>query len=476
MKKRQALLFLFILFQFAFAYSQKLVVFEKSLYKCGLKDQSGKVVVKPIYNGIKDDSTHFVLYGKNNQSATLMSYDGKVIIPPKYLDLEISGDKRYYKATAYNAKYDRVHGYIDLAGNEVVPVKYHEIEDYYNDKYLIVRGMHKEYGLISVGTGSGITDYREVTPTIHNDLTMKTLKDGRLVILVRDIHGRYAALDSSGAMVTNYVNWFLPLKFIDTENWIAQDNDSKKYGLVDAFLKPIIPFEYESMYSDRTNKDQYIVYKNKKVGILDKTGKVIVDIKYDNIRHPDCSMVPVKLNNKWGILDIHGNEVLPFEYDDIGDCSVFEIDLLKDNKWRRIDIFSKKIKTQNEVFSDVVATFDDLGKGIIKKIDEFAFEHNSIQKTKYTTEYELEKRFKELLNTLGYDIKYDIRKATGILEDYLKQYPNLPEPEKNHLRSVINEFNTTWNNLDKAKSFKDTIFTIKEETVEGVIEDILKKH
>jgi hypothetical protein len=187
-------------------------------------------------------------------------------------------------------------------------------------------------------------------------------------------------------------------------------------------------------------------------------------------------MIPVMLNNKWGILDIKGKLVLPFEYDDIGDCSVFEIDLKKGDKWQRLDIYSGKSKTETEVYADVVAKFDDLGKIIIKKIDEFAFEHNAIQKTKFTTETELQKRFTELLNTKGYDIKYDIQKATGLLEDFLKKYPNSKEEDKKHIRGVILEFQRTWTNLDKAKSYKETIFTIKEETVEGVIEEVLKKY
>lgn len=473
---KQVLLTITILFSFQFVYCQKLIIFEKSLYHCGLKNQEGKVVVKPVYNSIKDDGTHFVLYAKNNQSATLMSYEGKVIIPPKYLDLQLSGDERYYKATAFNAEYKRVHGYIDLAGNEVVPVKYHDIDDYYRDQFLVTRGKYNEYGLISVGSAKGITQFREVTPPIHYKLEKKNLKDGKLAIWVSDIHNRYASLDSNGKIITDYVNWFLPLKFINTEVWRAQDKDTKKWALVDAFLQPIIPFEYDDLYHDRTNKDQYIVQKGRIQGIIDGNGKIIVEPKYQSIANLDCSMIPAKLNNKWGILDIKGKLVMPFEYDSIGNCSVFEIDLKKDNRWRRIDIYSGKVKTDEEVYESVVAEFDYLGKKIIKNIDVFAYEHNAIQNTKFTTDYELQKRFTQLLNTLGHDLKYDIRKATGLLETFLKQYPNVREPEKNHIYGVIREFNRTWNDLDKAKSYKETIFTIKEETVEGIIEEVLKKY
>ena len=56
------------------------------------------------------------------------------------------------------------------------------------------------------------------------------------------------------------------------------------------------------------------------------------------------------------------------------------------------------------------------------------------------------------------------------------QYPNISAADKAHINEVIEEFNVGWYNLDSAKNYTETIFVIKEETVEGVIEDVLKTY
>ena len=120
---KQIILILITILIFENGYSQKLIIFEKGLYKTGLKDSSGKVIVKPTYIGIQDNKTHFVLYD-NKKGSMVMSYDGKVLIPHKYRELEITLNKKYYKATGFDSEYKLVKGYIDLEGNEVIPLKF----------------------------------------------------------------------------------------------------------------------------------------------------------------------------------------------------------------------------------------------------------------------------------------------------------------------------------------------------------------
>lgn len=457
-------------------FGQKLIPFDKSLYKSGLKNEAGKVVVKPIYNSIEDDGFHFILHGKNNQTATLMTYDGKILIGPKYVNLESTGDKRYYKATGKDAEYKDIYGYVDVNGNELVPVKYYEIEDYYSNMYLFTRGKYKEYGLISVGSHYAITKFREVTPPIHADLTTKTLADGRFAILVKDFQGRYATLDSLGNTVHDYVNWSIALNFYPTETWTVEDLNTKKWALVNPFFEPITPFDYDYILPYLPDRTFYITEKNNMYGLIDKFGKTILEPNYQTVAQVDGSMLAAKSNNKWGIFDPKGKQVLPFVYDSIGSSSVFEIDLKKDNRWRRMDIYTGEVKTEQEVFASVVAEFDYLAVKIVKDIDNFAHQHAAIRKAKYTTEYELQKQFTELLNTKGHDLKFDIRKATNLLSTFMVQYPNISAADRAHINEVIEEFNVGWSNLDNAKNYKETIFVIKEETVEGVIEDVLKSY
>lgn len=148
---KQTVLILITLFSFINGHGQKLIIFEKGLYKTGLKDVNGKLVVKPTYTGIVDNGTHFVLWD-NKKGSIVMSYDGQILIPHKYKELNIAINRNYYIATGYNYEYGGlVKGYVDLKGNEVIPVKYTDIEDYYKDKYLIVRNKYNWHGVVTAG-------------------------------------------------------------------------------------------------------------------------------------------------------------------------------------------------------------------------------------------------------------------------------------------------------------------------------------
>jgi WG containing repeat len=475
---KQILFVLLAFVNFANGYSQKLIIFEKGLYKTGLKDSSGKVVVKPTYTGILDNKTHFVLY-KNTQGSTVMSYDGKVLIPPKYRELEITLNKKYYKATGFDSEYKLAKGYVDLQGNEVVPVKYTDIDDYYGNEYLIVRNKYNWYGVISTGKKEGtISDFKEIVPPIHIHLKMRKLEDGRLAILVEDIYRKKAVLDGEGRTVTDYVNWTIVPVFFSTETLTVVNNETNKWGLADPFLKILLPLEYETIFHYEADKhNYYITYKNNKMGMVDKKGKVFLENMYDIIYNDEhASVIALKLNGKWGVKDFKGNQLLPFIYDSLGKCNGYYVDLKKGNQWKTIDAYTGKAQSNDQSYQNTADLFLPLQKKIVLAVDQFAEEHAAIRNTRFTTEYELQKRFTNLLNTKVSDLKADIVKARGLLTNFLNTHPSISTKDKTEINNVILELTNTWNLLDKAKNYKDIVFATKKETVGGVIDEILSKY
>ena len=63
------------------------------------------------------------------------------------------------------------------------------------------------------------------------------------------------------------------------------------------------------------------VVVNKKYGIIDKTGKVVIPMVYDKINRFSEGLACVEMNKKSGIIDKTGKIVIPIIYDYIG---VFE--------------------------------------------------------------------------------------------------------------------------------------------------------
>lgn len=56
---------------------------------------------------------------------------------------------------------------------------------------------------------------------------------------------------------------------------------------------------------------------NGKWGYKDKTGKVVIELKYDFATSFSEGLASVNLDGKWGVIDKTGNVIIDFKYDDI---------------------------------------------------------------------------------------------------------------------------------------------------------------
>ena len=59
------------------------------------------------------------------------------------------------------------------------------------------------------------------------------------------------------------------------------------------------------------------VILNDKYGYVDKTGKVIIPIKYQSVYNFSEGLAMVKLNNRWGAIDKTGEVVVPIIHFDL---------------------------------------------------------------------------------------------------------------------------------------------------------------
>jgi hypothetical protein len=58
-----------------------------------------------------------------------------------------------------------------------------------------------------------------------------------------------------------------------------------------------------------------------KWGLIDRTGAVMIPIRYDGMNYFSGNGFKVELNGNYGIVDENGTEILPVEYDKIDDPS-----------------------------------------------------------------------------------------------------------------------------------------------------------
>ena len=100
---------------------------------------------------------------------------------------------------------------------------------------------------------------------------------------------------------------------LKSNSYIIVSNEQGLHGLIDYSGKQVLDFKYDYIDPvDSSNK--FIVEYNGKVGLIDNNNEKIIDFKYDMLFEYDNKFVSI-INGKYGIIDSKGNEVLEHNYD-----------------------------------------------------------------------------------------------------------------------------------------------------------------
>ena len=102
---------------------------------------------------------------------------------------------------------------------------------------------------------------------------------------------------------------------------IIMDKKGEKHGLMDLKGKVLVDLKYNQMQTFE-NEDIIIVEENNKFGAINSSGKVLINFEYDGIDYKDGYFV-VSKNNKLSVLDKNGKEIVPFSVELPDTCNGF---------------------------------------------------------------------------------------------------------------------------------------------------------
>ena len=157
----------------------------------------------------------------------------------------------------------------------------------------------------------------------------KALRYGLVVVQNSDKH--YGVYNSKGQEIigTKYTN----ISFKEDSQEFTVKTDEGKMGILSADGITKIEPNYDEIKQISKELNYYLVSNNKKYGIINQNGNIVVYLEYtqigideskfssNDIENPYIlfdNCIPVKRDNKWGMLDINGRQILPLEYDEIG--------------------------------------------------------------------------------------------------------------------------------------------------------------
>lgn len=260
------------------------------------------------YDYLREGSTHLgvccqELIYKNNK-ITVQTEDsifdwcnGKLMKHIEEYTRKSDNENEYYNTrnnmTRIFSKNYKKWGYGDENGNIVIPCIYDIALDFYNGLAIVgFKNPQNSWGYkytIIDKNGNKITDW------IFDNILR--CADG----FIASIDNYKGALDENGNMITIF-------KYLQVSNYKGD-------------------FDYLERYNNKANifEEGLAVVKNidGKFGYIDKSGKEVIECKYDDAYDFSEGLALVTLNNKYGYIDKNGNVVIPFKYNYARDFSNF---------------------------------------------------------------------------------------------------------------------------------------------------------
>lgn len=303
--------------------------YESPENKWGYIDESGKVVIQPVYDDVKDVWDDLAAANYEGKWGYLTD-KGRAVIDFEYKQ-------------AYNFSYDRafVQDFnnqwllIDKSGSIIDSLDYTHYQDFEGD-YAVVGNDAK--GVIN-RSGKLVAPLEFATIKINGDKLIgnkggsygiSSLADGNEILaydydrlyvpkqgLIRAKSNKtYSYLDASSFAPLGSKTFTRAFDFYYELTVVKAD---ESYQLVDKSLTVIKSLPYDKVAYIGGKRWKY--KDGNKWGILDKNGEELTSAKYDLLNEYSCNRIAYCINKLWGYLDESGTEIQKPKYALVWDYS-----------------------------------------------------------------------------------------------------------------------------------------------------------
>lgn len=216
--------------------------------------------------------------------------------------------------------------------------------------------------------------------------------------------------------MSNFYLFFTLLLFTSVYSFgqTIYESDNKKWGLKNTDGRIIIPAKYDNMVEFSNplsgSSNHIAVTLNNQHGVIErKTGKEIVPAKYEDIVLPlKWDLWGVKLNGKWGYINPENEVIIPFIYN--------EVDVFSSHMRSGDNIIARVIKDGKEMYIDKKGNRTFNYDGIGKFHEGLAVVYNSAGLNSDILSYNtyIDEEGNEIL-PLQYEAAKDFKNGVGIL-------------------------------------------------------------
>jgi len=275
--------------------------------KVGLVSRRGnKIVVPAVYDDIESFENGYAIVGLDGKKGVIDA-NGKLTIPCIYDEVVLPLYFREEQDVLPRVRRGSKWGRVDYNGQIVNPIQYDgfsELGDFASGRYMQMR----------VGKLLGVTEVngRVILEPKYRRIRARWVAKTKMFI-VTDSHGSLGFFDTSGVLLFPFGREIIPIKSnyaimrVDSI-WYLASKSSRTFlgkfddvyfcdqrlvivstpsgcGVIDLEGNLKIPAIYRGVRAEKIGESMFFVVedKNRKEGILDESGKVIVPIRYNRV-------------------------------------------------------------------------------------------------------------------------------------------------------------------------------------------------
>lgn len=279
----------------------------------GIINKNGEIIINAEYSNIiipNPETDIFICY-KNETSQVLNSKKEQLFTEYETVQpikLKNVASTLAYEKSILMYKKDGLYGLIDFKGNIIVENKYDTIENLQptEGKFLVAKD--GKYGVIDL-KGNVLVDleYDEIISDGYYTEKDNYKKSGFIVSIKSEDGFKYGYIDYTGKDILDMkYNQIERISKEDDKNTYLIVSENGKNGLYNN-SKKVIENEYQSItYED--GMDLIIIQKNKKYGVANLEGKILINVENDSITARGIYLYAEKDNDQ-KVYDSQGNIV-----------------------------------------------------------------------------------------------------------------------------------------------------------------------
>lgn len=317
------------------SYQSSIVKYEEN-DKFGIATLEGKKLTDAIYDSIETlEYKDNLLKVSQGEKYGVIKLNGNVFIPVEYNAILADGyyNSSYDKAGfIVNVKTDKGYryGYINNDGKAILDTMYtnikriNEIKD--DDNFYLITYKNGLAGLIKNGQTTIQNEYEQIEYDSTSNLVMiqKNAKQGlmdltgdsvlvpqyenmtfRGLLITATKDGALQVFDTAGVKQSD--DSFISMQPINNnEYYIVQDRNNN-YGVCSKNKQILINTEYS--YIEYAFDNNFVVSKNGKLGLINTSNKLVIDIANDIVQKINGSNLIQTINSETGVSNIYNSKI-----------------------------------------------------------------------------------------------------------------------------------------------------------------------